>query len=95
MHDPLGNFRQSVAQRHIPKYPPRSLCSLSVAAHDFFGAARRPCYENHANATEAIDMKTIADKIKAAEGKIGYILLWLLGIPIPILFAIFLLRGCD
>ncbi len=40
-------------------------------------------------------MKTIADKLKAAEGKIGYILLWLLGIPIPILFAIFLLRGCD
>jgi hypothetical protein len=28
-------------------------------------------------------------------GKIGYILLWLLGIPIPILFAIFLLRGCT
>ena len=29
------------------------------------------------------------------EGKIGYILLWLLGVPIPVLFAIFLLRGCD
>ncbi len=29
------------------------------------------------------------------EGKIGYILLWLIGIPIPILFLIFLLRGCD
>ena len=28
-------------------------------------------------------------------GKIGYILLWLLGIPIPILFAIYLLRGCT
>lgn len=32
---------------------------------------------------------------KHQEGKIGYILLWLLGIPIPILFLIFLLRGCD
>lgn len=32
---------------------------------------------------------------KHQEGKIGYILLWLLGIPIPILFMIFLLRGCD
>jgi hypothetical protein len=32
---------------------------------------------------------------KQQEGKIGYILLWLLGIPIPILFVIFLLRGCD
>lgn len=28
-------------------------------------------------------------------GKIGYILLWLLGVPIPILFGIFLLRGCN
>ena len=28
-------------------------------------------------------------------GKIGYILLWLLGVPIPILFFIYLLRGCS
>jgi len=28
-------------------------------------------------------------------GKIGYILLWLLGIPIPILIVIYLLGGCD
>jgi hypothetical protein len=29
------------------------------------------------------------------EGKAGYILLWLLGVPLPILFAIYLLRGCN
>ena len=29
------------------------------------------------------------------EGKVGYILAWLLGVPIPVLFLIFLLRGCD
>jgi hypothetical protein len=28
-------------------------------------------------------------------GKVGYILLWLLGVPIPILFFIYLLRGCS
>ncbi len=28
-------------------------------------------------------------------GATGYILLWLLGIPIPILILIFLLRGCT
>jgi len=28
-------------------------------------------------------------------GKIGYILLWLIGVPIPILLIIFLLRGCT
>ena len=29
------------------------------------------------------------------EGKIGWALLWLLGIPIPILVVLFLLRGCT
>jgi hypothetical protein len=29
------------------------------------------------------------------KGKIGYILLWLLGVPIPVLLVIFLLRGCT
>lgn len=28
-------------------------------------------------------------------GAIGYILLWLMGVPASVLFAIFLLRGCD
>ncbi len=34
------------------------------------------------------------EKIKEA-GAAGYVLLWLLGIPIPILLLIFLLRGCS
>src|SRR5205085_11159855 len=34
-------------------------------------------------------------KGKGEEGGTGYILLWLLGIPIPVLFLIFLLRGCT
>jgi len=36
----------------------------------------------------------LTNRIKEA-GATGYILLWLLGIPIPILFLIFLLRGCT
>jgi hypothetical protein len=36
----------------------------------------------------------LGDKIKET-GASGYILLWLLGIPIPILLVIFLLRGCT
>ena len=31
----------------------------------------------------------------AQEGKAGYALLWLLGVPLPILALIFLLRGCN
>jgi len=29
------------------------------------------------------------------EGKIGWILLWLVGIPVPILLLLFFLRGCT
>jgi hypothetical protein len=36
----------------------------------------------------------LKDKIKQA-GATGWILLWLLGIPLPILLLIFLLRGCT
>jgi hypothetical protein len=32
---------------------------------------------------------------KNIAGATGYILLWLLGIPLPLLFLIFLLRGCT
>ena len=33
--------------------------------------------------------------MKAQSGKIGYILLWVLGVPIPILIVVYLLRGCT
>ncbi len=36
-----------------------------------------------------------ATPMKLQEGKMGYILLWLLGVPIPILLVIYLLRGCN
>jgi hypothetical protein len=29
------------------------------------------------------------------EGKMGWILLWLVGIPLPILLVLYLLRGCT
>ena len=36
----------------------------------------------------------LRERIKQA-GATGYILLWLLGVPIPILLLFFLLRGCT
>jgi hypothetical protein len=39
-------------------------------------------------------MERMARRAREA-GKVGWILLWLLGIPIPILFALFLMRGCT
>jgi len=29
------------------------------------------------------------------DGKVGWILLWALGVPIPVLLLLFLLRGCT
>jgi hypothetical protein len=36
-----------------------------------------------------------ASIVARAEGKAGYAILWLLGVPLPVLLAIFLLRGCH
>jgi len=36
-----------------------------------------------------------AFKSKREEGKAGWILLWLLGVPIPVLLLLFALRGCT
>jgi len=33
--------------------------------------------------------------LKQQQGKVGWILLWLLGVPIPILLVLFLIRGCT
>jgi hypothetical protein len=39
-------------------------------------------------------MKKLTDKAKES-GALGWGLLWLLGIPIPVLLILFLLRGCT
>ena len=33
--------------------------------------------------------------MRRQEGKIGYVIAWLIGVPLPILLVIFLLRGCQ
>lgn len=37
----------------------------------------------------------LLERLKSEEGKIGYILAWVVGVPIPILLAVFLFRGCN
>jgi hypothetical protein len=32
---------------------------------------------------------------KREQGRAGWILLWLLGVPVPVLLVLFLLRGCT
>ena len=47
--------------------------------------------------TVAARIKSMKTKLRHhfEEGKIGWALLWLLGIPIPILLLLYFLRGCT
>ena len=38
-------------------------------------------------------MKATSRKKQA--GKLGWAMLWLIGIPVPVLFVLYLLRGCT
>jgi hypothetical protein len=42
------------------------------------------------------EFKTLIARLhEKQEGAIGYILAWFMGVPAIVLFAIFLLRGCN
>lgn len=49
----------------------------------------------HDNDMHKMNTKPLTAAISRQMGKIGYILLWLLGVPLPVLFLIYLLRGCS
>lgn len=36
-----------------------------------------------------------SSNFRSKEGRVGWALLWLMGIPVPILLILFLLRGCT
>jgi hypothetical protein len=42
-------------------------------------------------------MKSLTERVMASDetGAIGYIFMWLLGVPASLLFVVFLLRGCN
>lgn len=41
-------------------------------------------------------MQTLSDRVISDQtGAVGYILLWLMGVPATLLFLVFLLRGCN
>ena len=42
-----------------------------------------------------MDRMRIVLNRKSEEGKVGWVLLWLVGIPVPILLILFVLRGCT
>jgi hypothetical protein len=40
-------------------------------------------------------MNELEPKNTNESGKVGYALLWLVGVPLPILLIIYFLRGCN
>jgi len=40
-------------------------------------------------------MKILSKIIKNETGAMGWVLLWALGVPIPILLVLFMVRGCT
>jgi hypothetical protein len=71
-----------------PRHPPRSPPSVTRSI------VRGPKHMDIIHLRKEQYMN-IAEKLKQEEGKIGYILAWALGIPVPILLIIFLMRGCN
>jgi hypothetical protein len=41
------------------------------------------------------DWRAPAKSLKRQAGKLGWIFLWAIGVPIPVLLVLFLLRGCT
>ena len=61
---------------------------LRLCIYRLFGYARRH------SCSRFPGMKYIS-KHAAQSGKLGWFLLWLLGVPIPILLFLYLIRGCT
>ena len=41
------------------------------------------------------EMNTLPERLRNETGAMGYIVLWILGVPASVLFLIFLMRGCT
>ncbi|MEO5912721.1 MAG: hypothetical protein ABIS50_00695 [Luteolibacter sp.] len=45
--------------------------------------------------TNPFHTTSASNHFKNLPGKVGWILLWLIGIPVPVLLGLFLIRGCT
>lgn len=62
----------------------------------FTGHGLTRCFHKRGGKTvrESMGMKTTLPN-RFSSGKIGWLFLWLIGIPVPVLLVLFLLRGCT
>jgi hypothetical protein len=72
----------------------RALPTPESAPSNCFLQARRRMMQSTTNHPET-EMRNFPSLPRDQQGRVGYILLWLLGVPIPVLFLLYLLRGCT
>jgi hypothetical protein len=68
--------------------------SINDEARNSYFAGHAPSAV-HARRFEETIMKRYLPSLQRQAGKLGYILLWALGVPIPVLLVVYLLRGCT
>jgi hypothetical protein len=67
----------------------------SSDAVDQASMASFPASDAPARAPSAAAAPRRRQRLGADDGRVGWIVLWLLGIPIPVLLGLYLLRGCT
>jgi hypothetical protein len=65
---------------------------VDEASEESFPASDPPAYSP---SSRAATNRSGSRSRHLQEGRVGWVLLWLLGVPIPILLLLYVLRGCT
>ncbi len=51
-------------------------------------------YTRRSQMEVTMKLESVKKTLESEKGRVGYILLWALGVPIPLLLLIYFIRGC-